>query len=439
MFDALSDKLQSVFDNFKSRGKLTEENISEGLKEVRKALLEADVNYKVVKDFIKNVKEDAVGESVVKSIKPGQQVVKIVHDRLIELMGEDFCELKLNYPLNIIMLVGLQGSGKTTTCCKLAKYIEKKHKKKTVMVSCDTQRPAAMEQLAAIGKQNAVSVYKSEEKTDAVKICQDAVLYAKQNAFDTLIVDTAGRLHIDAELMDELKAIDGLINPQFIYFVIDAMIGQDAVNVAKSFNETLNMAGVILTKLDGDTRGGAAISVRQVTGKPVVFTGVGEHVKDFEPFHPERMVSRILGMGDIVSLVERAGDIADEAEMKRLEKKMRKNTFDLEDFLKQLRQIKKMGPLEDLMKMVPGMNKVKLDLKGNELGQTEAIISSMTPKERQKPEIIEGSRKKRIAAGSGTNVHAVNMLLKNFTMMRKMMGKMNNTKNIQKLMNKMGG
>jgi len=431
MLDNLSDRLQSIFRNLKSFGKLTESNVSEALREVRKALLEADVNYKVVKGFINSVKEKAVGETVLKSITPGQQVVKIVHDELVSLMGNDFEEINLSYPMLMVMMVGLQGSGKTTTSCKLAKYYEKKGRK-PLMVACDTQRPAAMEQLEAIGKQNNIPVFCLKEEKDPLKICKKSLEYAKENGRDFLVFDTAGRLHIDEELMDELKLIKKELKPQYIFFVIDAMIGQDAVNVAKSFDESLSIEGVILTKLDGDTRGGAAISVKEVTGKDIKFIGVGEHVKNFEPFHPERMVSRILGMGDIVSLVEKAQEVADLAEMEKLGKKLRKQKLDLEDFLAQLKQIKKMGPLEELLGMIPGFSKMKMKVDEKELVRTEAIISSMTLEERRNPVLFNGSRKKRIAKGSGTSIQDVNILLKNFFMMGKMMSKMN------KMQNKMG-
>jgi signal recognition particle subunit SRP54 len=422
MFEAITSSLEGVFSKLRGRGRLTEANIKDGLHEVRLALLEADVNYKVVKDFIQHVTERAVGEEVIKSIAPGQQVIKIVHDELIRLMGESDTTIpfKDGEP-TLIMLVGLQGSGKTTTAGKLAKTIISKGRK-PLLVAADVQRPAAIEQLKVLGQQLNVPVY-SEANSQPVKICKDAVKYARENTNDVVIFDTAGRLHIDDELMLELREIKENLQPDQIYFVCDSMTGQDAVNSAKEFNAQLGFDGVILTKLDGDTRGGAALSIRAVTGKPIKFVGIGEKLDRLEEFHPDRMASRILGMGDIVSLVERAQQAIDLEEAQKLNRKIQDDTLSLDDFLMQLQQIKKMGPIKEVLGMIPGMgNKMDgLNVDEKQLQRVEAIIRSMTIEERAMPDIINGSRRQRIANGSGTTIQDVNQLLKQFKAMKKLM------------------
>ena len=428
MFENLSDRLQDVVHKIKGYGKITEENISEMMREIRLSLLEADVNYKVVKEFTNNVKEKALGEEVNKSLNPGELFVKIVKDELTELLGGE------NTPLNIsgnpatLMLVGLQGSGKTTTIGKLANYLRKNNKKKPLLVACDVYRPAAIDQLKQIGKELNIEVY-SEGKGNPVEISNNAIKYAKENKFDYVLIDTAGRLHIDTELMDELKSINENIHPDEILLVVDSMTGQDAVNIAQTFNETVGIDGVVLTKLDGDTRGGAALSVKKVTGKPIKFAATGEKLSDIEVFNPERMTSRILGMGDILSIVEQVQSEIDEKEAEKTAKKMMKGNFDLEDFLNQLNQIKKLGPLENLLKLLPGakkmgLNNVNIDPKI--MKRTEAIVLSMTLEERRDPSILKASRKKRIADGSGTTVTDVNKLLNQFEEMKKMMKMMGN-------------
>ena len=429
MFENLSDKLDAVFRKLKGHGKLTEKNIEAGLKEVRMALLEADVHYRVTKHFISEVKERALGQDVLASLTPAQQVIKIVNEELTELMGSQNEDLNLSGSSPVaIMLVGLQGSGKTTTAGKLAVFLRKKGKN-PYLVPADVYRPAAIDQLKKLGEQLDVPVFSSSVDMDPVRICREAKTVAHRQGCDTLLLDTAGRLHIDAELMDELSRINDAVKPSDILLVADAMTGQDAVNIAKSFNDALNIGGVILTKMDGDARGGAALSIREITGKPIKFIGVGEKLNELEPFHPDRLASSILGMGDVLTLIEKAQETVDEKKAAELEKKLRKSQFTLEDFRDQMVQIRKMGSLGDIMKMIPGMGKLKqmknLDVDENEFVRIEAIINSMTPKERRQHTIINGSRRKRIAKGSGTRVQDVNRLLKNYSQLLKMLKKFN--------------
>jgi len=428
MFENLTEKLDGVFRKLKGRGRLDEENIQGALREIRMALLEADVNFKVVKDFIEDVRVRAVGQEVLESITPGQQVVKIVHDRLVELMGGVSSQLRFGSRIPApIMLVGLQGCGKTTTAVKLARLIAGQNKK-VYLVSADVYRPAAMEQLRVLGQKIGAGIYDAGGSSDPVGICVQAVEEARSNGYEVVIVDTAGRLHIDSEMMGELQRIKDRIHPAEILFVADAMTGQDAVNVAARFNELLGIDGVIMTKMDGDARGGAALSLKAVMGKPIKFVGMGEKIDALEVFHPERMTSRILGMGDVLSLVEKAQATVDEKEARELERKFRKNEFTLEDFRNQLKQIRKMGSLQDIIGMIPGFGKIKA-LKGvtpddKELVRISAMIDSMTNRERLNYLIIDGQRRKRIARGSGTTVQDVNRLLKNYIEMRKIMKKM---------------
>jgi signal recognition particle subunit SRP54 len=425
MFDSLSEKLNRVFKKLKGRGRLTEANIQDALKEVRLALLEADVNYKVVKKLIEDIRGRAVGQDVLDSLTPGQQIIKIVNEELSRLMGEsrEGLELTGESPYSL-MLVGLQGSGKTTTAAKLASHLRKQGKH-PYLVPADIYRPAAVDQLKKLGLQIDVPVYPTEKGQTPDEICTDAMGKAGAEGADVLILDTAGRLHVDEALMGELVVIKENINPTEILLVADAMTGQDAVNVAKHFNEALDISGVILSKMEGDARGGAALSIKAVTGKPIKFVGVGEKISALEPFHPDRMASQILGMGDVLSLIERAEAQFDEKEAKKLEKKLKKNEFDLEDFRSQLKQMKKLGSLEDILGMLPGMGKLKklknLKPDEKELVKVEAMINSMTREERRKFKLINGSRKRRIATGSGTTVQDVNRLLKNFAQTKKMM------------------
>ena len=427
MFDNLSEKLDAAFKKLKGHGTLTEKNISDGLREVRMALLEADVHFKVVKKFIADIKERALGQEVMQSLTPGQQIVKIVNDELARLMGGDHEDLNLSgaHPVPI-MLVGLQGSGKTTTTGKLAAYLRKKGRK-PYLVPADVYRPAAIEQLQKLAGQIGVPVFQSSTDMDPVEIGRQARVEAQKAGCDTILIDTAGRLHIDETLMGELNALKNALNPSDILLVADAMTGQDAVTMAQAFNEALDIGGVILSKTDGDARGGAALSIKSITNKPIKFIGVGEKVNDLESFHPDRMASRILGMGDVMTMIEKAQEVVDAKEAAVLEKKLRKNQFTLEDFRNQMRQVRKMGSLTDLIGMIPGMGKLK-QMKGfevdeRELVRIEAIIDSMTPKERRQHGIINGSRRARIAKGSGTSVQDVNRLLKNYTQVMKMMKK----------------
>lgn len=429
MFENLSDKLDSVFRKLKGHGKLSEKNIEEGLKEVRMALLEADVHYRVAKKFVADVKERALGREVLASLTPGQQVIKIVNEELTELMGASHEELNLSGPTPVaIMLVGLQGSGKTTTAGKLAVFLRNKGRK-PFLVPADVYRPAAIDQLKKLGSQLDVPVYSSSVDMDPVQICREARTTAHQQGCDTLLLDTAGRLHVDEELMDELSRIKNELKPSDILLVADAMTGQDAVNIARSFDEKLNIGGVVLTKMDGDARGGAALSIKSITGKPIKFIGVGEKLNELEPFHPDRLASSILGMGDVLTLIEKAQDAVDEKKAAELEKKLRKSQFTLEDFRDQMVQIRKMGSLGDIMKMIPGMGKLKqlknMDVDETEFVRIEAIINSMTHRERRQHTIINGSRRRRIAKGSGTRVQDVNRLLKNYIQMLKMLKKIN--------------
>ena len=428
MFETLGDRLQNALHKIKGYGKITEDNISDMMREIRLALLEADVNYKVVKEFTNNVKEKALGEEVKKSIKPGDLFVKIVKDELTDLLGGNVEELNVKGNPAILMLVGLQGSGKTTTLGKLASFLRKKHAKKPLLVAGDVYRPAAIDQLKQIGKELNIEVYE-EGKKDPVEIAENALNYAKENHFDYVLIDTAGRLHIDEELMDELKQLNESIHPQEILLVIDSMMGQDAINVIEGFNENLPLTGVVLTKLDGDTRGGVALSVRHLTNVPIKFIGISEKMDGLDKFDPERMAGRILGMGDIISLVEKATEEIDEEEAMSAAKKMQSGKFDLEDFLKQMKQIKKLGPLENLIKLLPGVKKMGLNninIDPKQMAHVEAIILSMTPLERRKPEIIKASRKSRIAKGCGLSVQEVNKLLTQFEQMKKMMKQMTN-------------
>ena len=427
MFDNLTDKLTSVFKKLKGHGKLTEKNIEEGLKEIRIALLEADVHYKVVKKLIADIKERAIGQEVMVSLTPGQQVVKIVNDELTQLMGSSYEDLRLSGSLPVsVMLVGLQGSGKTTTAGKLSVLLRKRGKK-PYLVPADVYRPAAIDQLRKIGEQLAVPVFPSNEGMDPVQICREARVAAHQEGYDTLLLDTAGRLHIDDELMAELSRIKEAVQPSDILLVADAMTGQDAVNIAKSFDEALDIGGVILTKMDGDARGGAAISIKTITGKPIKFIGVGEKLSELETFHPDRMSSKILGMGDVLTIIEKAQSMIDHKQAVELEKKLRKSQFTLDDFRNQMVQIRKMGSLNDLLKMMPGIGKSKhlknLKLDEKEFVRAEAIINSMTLQERRQHTIINGQRRKRIARGSGTTVQDINRLLKNYTQVMKMIKK----------------
>lgn len=439
MFENLSDRLDRSFKLLKGEGKITEINVAETLKDVRRALLDADVNFKTAKQFTETVKEKALGENVLTAIKPGQLMVKIVHDELAQLMGGSAVDIDLKSNPSIILMSGLQGSGKTTFAGKLANLLKTKKGKNPLLVADDIYRPAAIEQLKILGSQINVSVYAEEENKNPVLIAQNAIKQAKANGNDVVIIDTAGRLAIDEAMMNEITAIKEAVKPNEILFVVDSMTGQDAVNTAKEFNDRLNFDGVVLTKLDGDTRGGAALSIRSVVNKPIKFVGMGEKMDALDVFHPERMADRILGMGDIVSLVERAQEQYDEEEAKRLQKKIAKNQFDFNDFLSQINQIKKMGNLKDLAAMIPGVGKAMkdIDIDDDAFKSIEAIIYSMTPKERSNPEILNGSRRQRIAKGSGTSIQEVNKLIKQFDETRKMMKMMTQMKGAGKLMSKM--
>lgn len=440
MFENLSDRLERSFKILKGEGKITEINVAETLKDVRRALLDADVNYKVAKTFTDNVKQKAMGMNVLTAVKPGQLMVKLVHDELAELMGGDSVDVNLDGRPAIILMSGLQGSGKTTFSGKLANMLKTKRHKNPMLVACDVYRPAAIVQLKVVGGQVGVPVYSEPENKNVVEIAQNAIREAKAKGNDVVIVDTAGRLAVDEEMMNEIETLKNAINPNETLFVVDSMTGQDAVNTAKEFNDRLDFDGVVLTKLDGDTRGGAALSIRTVVTKPIKFVGTGEKMEAIDVFHPSRMADRILGMGDIVSLVERAQEHFDEEEAKRLQKKIQKNKFDFNDFLGQIQQIKKMGNIKDLASMIPGVGKAikDVDIDDNAFKGIEAIILSMTPKERTNPEILNTSRKMRIAKGSGTNIQEVNRLIKQFDQTRKMM-KMVTGANMSKMMGAMKG
>ena len=436
MFQSLSEKLENAFRKFKSKGKLTESDVKAGMREIKLALLEADVNFKVVKDFVNSVSARAVGSEVLESLLPAQQIVKIVNEELTALMGGTQSKITISSkPPTVVMMVGLQGAGKTTHAGKLA-GMYKKQGKHPLLVACDVYRPAAIKQLEIVGEKLGIPVFTLGDKVSPVKIAEEGLKYAKQKGYDMVFIDTAGRLHIDEALMQELQNIKSKVEPTEILLTVDAMIGQDAVNVAKTFDELLDVTGVILTKLDGDTRGGAALSIRQVTGKPIKFIGVGEKLDAIEPFHPDRMASRILGMGDVLSLIEKAEQAYDEKKAMELEKKIRESTFTLDDYLDQFAQIKGMGSLESLAAMMPGMKPgalkdAKIDEKA--IARTEAIIRSMTKREREKPDILNASRKKRIAAGSGTTVEEVNKLLKQFEQTRALMKQFADPKKMAKL------
>lgn len=443
-FEGLAERLQGTIQKIKGKGKISEADVKEMMRDVRYALLEADVNLKVVKEFVKNVSERAVGQEVMKSLTPGQQVIKIVKDELTILMGGEQSQISFSTrPPTVIMMVGLQGAGKTTTTGKLANVLRKKYNKKPLLVAADIYRPAAVKQLETIGKQLSLPVFALGTDISPVDIVKQALEHAKEEHHDVVIIDTAGRLHIDETLMQELKDIRAIKEPDEVFLVVDAMTGQDAVNVANNFNETIGITGVVLTKLDGDTRGGAALSIRSVTQKPIKFVGMGEKMDALEPFHPERMASRILGMGDMISLIEKAQANVDEEKAKELEEKFRTQSFTFDDFLEQIGQVKKMGPLDEILKMLPGAGKIKglenAKIDDKQMDRVEAIIYSMTSKEKTTPEIINGPRKKRIAKGSGTSIQDVNRLLKQFEDMKKMMKQMTNMQQKGKKKMKMPG
>lgn len=439
MFDNLQDKIEKSFKVLKGQGQITEVNVAETLKEVRRSLLDADVDFKTAKQFTENVKEKALGQNVLKAVSPGQLLVKITHEELKELMGGEEADLNLSGDPATILLAGLQGSGKTTLAGKLAYFLENKKSRKPLLIACDVYRPAAIDQLHTIAERIGIEVFSDKESKDPVDIAQRGLKHAKENGHDTAIVDTAGRLAIDQDMMEEISALKKALKPQETLFVVDSMTGQDAVKTAKAFNEQLDYEGVVLTKLDGDTRGGAALSVRSVVKKPIKFIGTGEKMEDIDIFYPQRMADRILGMGDVVSLVERAQEQVDEEEARKVQKKIQKDQFDFDDFLKQLQQIKKMGSVKDLMGMIPGMGKAikDMDIDDDAFKGIEAIIKSMTPEERGNPKLIDGSRKKRIANGSGTSVQEVNQLLKQFKEMSKMMKKMGSKKDMANMMQQM--
>jgi len=441
MFENLSDKLDRAFKVLKGQGKITEINVAETLKEVRKALLDADVNYKIAKSFTDDIKEKALGRNVLTAVSPGQLMVKIVHEELISLMGSEKTDINIKINPSVILLSGLQGSGKTTFAAKLANYLKTKKNKKPILVACDIYRPAAINQLKVLGEQIQVPVFAEEDNKDPVAIARKAIIHAKQNLHDIIIIDTAGRLAVDEQMMNEIYNIKQSINPHETLFVVDSMTGQDAVNTAKAFNDRLNFDGVVLTKLDGDTRGGAALTIKAVVEKPIKFVGLGEKMDAIDIFYPERMADRILGMGDIVSFVEKAQEQFDAEESKKLQKKIMKNQFNFNDFLSQLQQIKKMGNMKDLVSMIPGMGKAMKDveLEDDAFKSIEAIIHSMTPEERENPAVLNGTRRKRIALGSGNDIQEVNKLIKQFEDTRKMMKMMTKGggKNLMKMMGNM--
>tara|TARA_B110000046_G_scaffold98866_1_gene106450 strand:+ start:1766 stop:3112 length:1347 start_codon:yes stop_codon:yes gene_type:complete len=441
MFESLSEKLEKSFKLLKGQGQITEINVAETMKEIRRSLLDADVNYKIAKDFTDTVRQKALGQNVLTAVSPGQLLVKITRDQLAELMGGEAQEMNITGKPAIILMAGLQGSGKTTHTGKLAQYLKNKKGRSVMLAACDVYRPAAIDQLEVVGGQVGAEVYTEKENKNPVEIARNAINHAKARGFNTVIVDTAGRLAVDAEMMDEIEAIKKAINPSETLFVVDSMTGQDAVNTAKTFNERINFDGVILTKLDGDTRGGAALSIRSVVEKPIKFVGLGEKMDALDVFHPNRMADRILGMGDIISLVEKAQEQYDEEEAKRIQKKIAKNKFDFNDFLGQIQQIKKMGNVKDLMGMIPGMGKALkgVDIDDDAFKGIEAIIKSMTNHERENPHLINGSRRQRIATGSGSTVNDINKLLNQFEDMRKMMRMMNNKGKMSQMMNAMKG
>jgi len=441
MFENLSEKLERSFKLLKGQGQITEINVAETMKEIRRSLLDADVNYKIAKDFTDTVREKALGQNVLTAISPGQLLIKITRDELANLMGGDAVDLNITGKPAVILMAGLQGSGKTTHTGKLARFLKTKRGRQVLLVAADVYRPAAIDQLEVVAKQVGVDVYTERENKNPIQIAKNGIEYAKQKGLNTVIVDTAGRLAIDAEMMDEIAAIKSAINPSETLFVVDSMTGQDAVNTAKAFNDRINFDGIILTKLDGDTRGGAALSIRSVVQKPIKFVGVGEKMDALDVFHPSRMADRILGMGDIVSLVERAQEQFDQEEAKRIQKKIAKNKFDFNDFLGQIQQIKKMGNVKDLMGMIPGMGKAmkNVEMDDDAFKGIEAIIQSMTNVERENPQLINGTRRQRIASGSGTSVNDVNKLLKQFEDMRKMMRMMQDKGKMQQMMKAMKG
>lgn len=442
MFDSLTDKLDLAFKNLKGEGKLTEINIAQSIKEIRRALVGADVNYKIAKEFTDKIKDEALGKAnVLKSVKPGELMVKIVMDEMASLMGGEAVGLDLSGKPTVVLIAGLQGSGKTTFTGKLSKFLKEKKNKKVLVSACDVYRPAAIDQLSVIAEQVGVDIYKEPENKNPVEIAKNAVVHAIENSYAVVIIDTAGRLAVDDEMMDEIEAIKEGIDPNETLFVVDSMTGQDAVNTAKAFNDRIDYNGVVLTKLDGDTRGGAALSVKYTVGKPIKFISTGEKMDQLDIFYPERMAQRILGMGDIVSFVERAQDQFDEAEAAKLEKKIKKNKFDFNDFLKQIDQIRKMGDLKSLMNMIPGMGKMtkNVDIDNNAFNKVESIIQSMTPVERSNPELLNMSRKKRIAKGSGRDIHEINMFIKQFNQMKKMMHMLSKGNNMQNMMKNLQG
>ena len=441
MFENLTDKFERAFKVLKGQGHISEINVAETLKEVRRALLDADVNFKTAKDFTTTVKEKAMGENVLTSISPGQLMIKICHEQLVELMGGNEVDINIKGQPGIILMSGLQGSGKTTFSGKLASYLKTKKGKKPLLAACDVYRPAAIDQLHVLGEQLDVEVYSNKEEKNPVKIAQAAVQHAKAKGFDVVIIDTAGRLAVDEQMMSEIAEVKKAINPTETLFVVDAMTGQDAVNTAKAFDERINFDGVVLTKLDGDTRGGAALSIKSIVNKPIKFVGTGEKMEALDVFYPARMADRILGKGDVVSLVERAQEQFNEEEARQLQKKIQKNQFDFNDFLSQLQQVKKMGNVKDLMGMIPGMGKAMkgVEIEDDAFKHIEAIIYSMTPAERSKPDLINVARKNRIAKGSGTNIQEVNKLMKQFEDTKKMMKMMSNPANIRNMMQKMKG
>ena len=440
MFDSLNERLEGAFSMLKGQHKITEINVAQSVKEIRRALVAADVNFKIAKEFTETVREKALGQkNVLKSVKPGELMVKIVQDELAELMGSEAVELNLKGKPAVILVAGLQGSGKTTFSAKLANYLKSKKKMSPMLVACDVYRPAAIDQLGVLGEQINVPVYKEVENKNPVEIANNAIVHANTHHHDVIIVDTAGRLSVDEEMMNEIESLKKSLLPQETLFVVDSMTGQDAVNTAKVFNERIDFNGVVLTKLDGDTRGGAALSIKYTVGKPIKFISSGEKMDTLDVFHPERMARRILGMGDIVSFVEKAQDQFDEVEAKKLEKKIKKNKFDFDDFLSQLAQIRKMGDLKSLMSMIPGMSKMtkNLDIDDKAFSKVESIIHSMTPEERGNPDVLNMSRKKRIAKGCGRSVHEVNMFIKQFHQMKKMMHMMSKGKGMQNMMKNM--